>query len=409
MARHTTLILPAAKSGWEIWSCAGGGCTLRSVEEDPAKAVYGKGEILAALPAKLCRTLAFQAPVHDRRLARRLAYAQLEKRGLSAGSPERTSFDCRLLDLGKGRKAVSVDVLVADVFQHPPPSGLSGILPYAGLFPPAPGKPVILEEQGRLVFCVGAEGRLLYSQILSSARRRGNGLAGEIRVTILTLRQQGLIPEPSGLELRGDFSEEEARVLSAALGLPVEVKPRPEPDARALPKSGTVVSLLPAAARAALRKRRLRMLRALAGAAVAAVLLLWWGSAQAKLAALEKEAARLEATVQENTAAEGPSPGRAARERWMALRMALDPRRYPLVHLNALTRCMGEGGVVLARFESKTSELSARGAARTPADAYAFFNAVNADRELGVFSWSMAQPTITKDGAAIFEIKGKMR
>jgi hypothetical protein len=89
--------------------------------------------------------------------------------------------------------------------------------------------------------------------------------------------------------------------------------------------------------------------------------------------------------------------------------MALEPRRYPVAHLDGLTRCLTSGDVVLTRFESKVSDVSVGGTARTAMDAYNYFNAVSADSALGVYSWSMLQPSIGADGSATFEIKGKMR
>ena len=164
----------------------------------------------------------------------------------------------------------------------------------------------------------------------------------------------------------------------------------------------------------ALGLRRRHQLR---WAAVAALILLglWWGFAQrAKLAVLERKAAQLEGAVSAASGETGKVRAeqdrvRAAQERWAGLHLALEPRRYPLVVLNGLTRCLPGGAVVLARFECKVAELSATGTARSAMDAYAYFNAVSQDKELGVYSWSMIQPAIAADGTANFELKGQMR
>jgi hypothetical protein len=50
--------------------------------------------------------------------------------------------------------------------------------------------------------------------------------------------------------------------------------------------------------------------------------------------------------------------------------MALEPRRYPVAHLDALTRCLSAADVVLVRFESKVSDVSVSGTARSAMDAY---------------------------------------
>ena len=99
----------------------------------------------------------------------------------------------------------------------------------------------------------------------------------------------------------------------------------------------------------------------------------------------------------------------AGQARWAALRMALEPRRYPVAQLDGFARCITAADVVLTRFESKAADLSVSGTARSAKDAYTFFNAVSKDGPLGVYAWSMLQPTIAADGSATFEIKGKMR
>ena len=89
--------------------------------------------------------------------------------------------------------------------------------------------------------------------------------------------------------------------------------------------------------------------------------------------------------------------------------MALEPRRYPVATLDALSRCLTASDVVLTRFESKMADATVSGTARSAMDAYNYFNAVNKDPTLGVYAWSMLPPTIAANGSATFEIKGKMR
>ena len=89
--------------------------------------------------------------------------------------------------------------------------------------------------------------------------------------------------------------------------------------------------------------------------------------------------------------------------------MALEPRRYPVAHLDGLSRCLPAGDVVLTRFESKLADVVAAGTARSAKDAYQYYTAVSKDGPLGVYAWSMLAPTIAADGSASFELKGKMR
>jgi Tfp pilus assembly protein PilN len=415
MFRRTTVIIPAAEANWEVWSCAAGrDCVWQGSADNPGMATGGARQVVVALPARLCRTLSFSAPTQDRQLVRKLAYAQLEKRGLAGASPDQTPFDCHLHHSGDDGSLVSVDVVTpaatTPAWEVP---NARGFVPLPRLFDLPAGKLVILEEQGRLVLCAGADGRLVHSQIVSATRDLNGHAAPEIRIATLALQQQGVVQEVTGVELWGDFSSGDAQELSRQLNLPVQARARLAPGAGAVERESSP-RLLPAKARLALGVRRRQQLRWAAVAAVAS-LALWWGFAQrSKLAALERRAADLERAVSTASSETGQVRAeqdrvRAAQQRWVALHLALEPRRYPLMVLNGLTRCIPSGGVVLARFESKVSELSATGTARSAMEAYTFFNAVSQDKELGVYGWSMVQPTIAADGTATFELKGQMR
>jgi Tfp pilus assembly protein PilN len=100
---------------------------------------------------------------------------------------------------------------------------------------------------------------------------------------------------------------------------------------------------------------------------------------------------------------------RSASERWRAMRDVIEPRRYPLRHLDHVARVMPEGGVVLGDFESKGAEVTLRGRARAAGEAFAFVRSLNADEEARLFGWSMPEPQVGEDGSATFEIKGAMR
>jgi hypothetical protein len=412
--RRTTVIVPAAEANWEVWSCSPGhDCVWQGSAEDPAVASAGKRSVVVALPARSCRTLSFHAPTQDRHLVRKLAYAQLEKRGLAAGSPEQTSFDCHVHPAGEDRSLVSVDVVTPGSAPALDLARARGLFPFPRLFNLPEGKLIVLEEQGRLVLCAGAYGRLVYSQIVSTTRNLNGHAAPAIRIASLSLQQQEVVSEIAGVELWGDFSVGDAQELASQIGLPVVARARPALTAQAVERE-TSPQLLPMASRAARDQRRRRRLR-WAGPAAAAMLILAWGAWHYyKLVSLEKKAAQLETAVSASSGETSQLKAdqarvRSAQERWASLRLALEPRLYPAVVLNGLTRCVPSGGVVLVRFESKVSELTATGTARSAMDAYAYFNAVRQDQELGVYGWSMVQPAIAADGTATFQLKGQMR
>jgi len=413
MFQTATVILPSAGAHWEVWRC-GRAPVWQGQAGDPATAAGGGGVVMA-LPARACRTFAFSAPTEDRQLVRKLAFAQLEKRGLTQSGGEPVPFDCRVLEQGGGRSVVSVDVLLPGAAAALSSAKAAAAAPCARLFPIPPDKLVVMEEQGRLVLCAGSGGRLLHSQIVSATRDLNGHAAPEIRIAALALQQQGVLQDVKGVELWGDFTGEEAQELSRQLELPVEATARPAPDCALVRQEGGT-QLLPAATRQQLRRRRLGWMKG-AALALLPVAPAWWIYEQrAALAKVEAEAARMESTldVPADTAADaevraGHELVTAAQARWASLRMALEPRRYPVAHLEGLTRCQSAADVVLMRFESKVSELSVSGTARSAMDAYNYYNAVSADAPLGVYSWSMVQPSIGNDGTANFELKGKMR
>jgi hypothetical protein len=154
----------------------------------------------------------------------------VEKRGLTTLGVEQTAFECRVVAQENGRSLVSVDVVTQEIAATLNGSRARAIIPSARLFAIPDGKLVIVEEQGRLVLCAGAGGRLVHSQIVCATRELNGHATPEIRMAGLALRQQGILSEVTGIELWGDFSPNDALHVSEELNLPVEIKARPAPD-----------------------------------------------------------------------------------------------------------------------------------------------------------------------------------
>ena len=411
MLPSTVIALPAARSHWEAWKCArGGDAEWRGPAESPEQAAAG-GAVVIGLSARACRTFGFVVPTADPKLFRQLAFAQLERRGLTAGPAEETAFTCHLHRRSEGSSVLSVDVVLPEGAALGLPARTHGLAPAARFYPLPAGKIVLLEEQGRLVLCAGHGGQLIHSQVISGATRLDAHVAQEVRVAGLALPQQGLVPEITGVEVWGDFPADEVDALSRQLGLPVEVRARPAPVLRADLRRASA-ALLPAAIRTQARARRRRPLGWLAAAVVVAALFAVGWRQRSKLLALEAEAARLEAQVSAVSGEAGRVEGEQSRlkeiqDRWTALRPAVEARRYPLSQLNALSRCLDSSATVLTRFESKPDAVSVGGTARSAGDAYTFFNAIRAEPDLGLHNWSMPQPNLAADGTATFVITGK--
>jgi hypothetical protein len=414
MLPSTALILPAAKTLWEVWKgTRSGTAEWRGTAESPARATLESGAVVIGLPGRACRTFAFTVPTNDPTLFRQLAFAQLERRGLAASTPEDTSFICHVHETRPGHSVLSVDVVLPEGASLSLPPRTRGMLPAVRLFPLPAGRLVLMEEQGRLVLCAGIDGQLVHSQVISSAGGLDHHAGQELRVTSLALQQQGLMTEVTGVELWGDFPADEVAALTRQAGLPVEMRPRPAPVLRS-DQLRASAGLLPASIR---NRARARRRRPLGWIAAAAVLLL--GSAAAwqqhsQLVTLEATVVRMENEINAAASQTGRAEGEQSRLRttqaqWAALRPALEPRRYPLSQLNAIARCLGPTAAVLKRFESKPDIVAISGTARSAGEAYTLYNSIRTEPELALLNWSMVQPSLSDDGTASFEITGKPR
>ena len=414
MLPSTALILPAAKTLWEVWKgTRSGTAEWRGPAESPDRATLESGSVVIGLPGRACRTFAFTVPTNDPTLFRQLAFAQVERRGLAASTPEDTSFICHVHETRPGHSVLSVDVVLPEGASLSLPARTRGLLPAVRLFPLPAGRLVLMEEQGRLVLCAGIDGQLVHSQVISSAGGLDHHAGQELRVTSLALQQQGLMTEVTGVELWGDFPADEVAALARQAGLPVEMRPRPAPVLRS-DQLRASAGLLPASIRNRARARRRRPLGWIAAAAV--ILL---GSAAAwqqhsQLLTLEATVVRMENEINAASSQTGQAEGeqsrlRTAQAQWAALRPALEPRRYPLSQLNAIARCLGPTAAVLKRFESKPDIVAISGTARSAGEAYTLYNSIRTEPELGLLNWSMVQPNLSDDGTASFEITGKPR
>jgi hypothetical protein len=409
MFKPPHLILPAPGPGWEIWSPGPGGMIKGGWFEEPAAAAASVKKAVLALPARWCRTLAFSAPPADAKQARALAFTQLEKRGLATGSADQTSFSCQFFPMPGGSNLLIVDTLT--------PMGLSavgalkihGIIPAARLYSLPEQRLRIHREAGRMVLTAAWQGHAAHVQNLTAANHDAPALAAEISLTLMTLRQQGLLPPPTGIDWSAPLTDSEHAVVENALGLPVTVHTLPPPVPGPL-----APSLQPAGVREARARRRSQLLRGAAAAALPVAGFLWWQQQRQQLIALETEAARLQEAVTSTAGANAESRAgteqmRQTQQRWQGLRTALEPKRYPLIQLNQLTRCLGDAGIVLTRFETRGPDISVSGTAQSAGEAYQYFTTVAAEPELKICAWSMAEPGLRNDGTAQFELKGKMR
>ena len=217
-----TVILPGPSAHWEVWRCRSGSSSVRegSGETHLEGANVGRS-VVVALPSRSCRTFAFSAPTKDPEILRKLAFAQVEKRGLTSASLVQTPFRCHVVGERDGQSLVSVDVLLPDGAAALAGTPAGALLANSRLFQIPEGKLVILQEQGRLVLCAGAGGRLLHTQIVSATGDLRGHAASEIRIAMLALQQDEIISEITGVELWGEYPAADVERLSYQLGIPV--------------------------------------------------------------------------------------------------------------------------------------------------------------------------------------------
>ncbi|MDA0814317.1 MAG: hypothetical protein O3C21_18240 [Verrucomicrobia bacterium] len=388
--------------------CGNTTCTLKRSVATPVDAkVAGPGTVVG-VPAKYCRTIGLSLPTKDPVVMRKMAYSQLERRGLERGSAKETLFDCHILlqSRGKDHTEVSVDVM------SELPDGLElenarGFTASARLFPLPDHKLLLSQEQGQLVLSVGRNGKLIHSQVIGPFERLQNGAAQEINLTRIALEGEGVIDErTNGLVVWADCTEHDLANFRAGLDLPVELKLRPAPSA-ALASAASAGQLVPASVRLTRSRRR----RTLMVICLIAVLVMAYLAAlhrmKSRLDSMEAQIPNLEKQVDQTK--DVAAKVQQAQERWNALRPVLEPKRYPLVHLSHIARVMPGGGIRVTDFESKIKEVSVKGVARDTAAAYEMFRLVKENEELKVYNWDMPQPTVQNDSRASFEIKGNLR
>lgn len=366
----------------------------------------GPGTVVG-VPAKHCRTLALNLPSGDSAVLRKMAYSQIERRGLARGSLEETLFDCHSQQSDHdGETSVSVDVL-SDL-----PDGLElknarGYTAAARLFPLPANKLVLWREQDQLVLSVGRNGKLVYNQVIGPIDRLKNGAAHEIQMTQMALESEGLISDGNrGLEVWMDDPDIDLSVLRSGVGMPVEVKPRPEPSA-ALATSETTGEMVPSSVLVTRKRHRRTWMFLCLAAALAMAYIVVLHRMRSEVSALEAQIPDLEKQVEQTKGV--AEKVKQIQARWNTLRPVLEPKRYPLVHLSHIARVMPGGGVLITDYESKIKEVRIRGIARDTAAAYEMLRLMVGDEELKVYNWEMPQPTVMRDSRASFEIKGKLR
>lgn len=411
MPKARTILLPSQNDGWEVWSCGASSCALKKTVATPVQARAAGAGTVIGIPGRHCRTLGLKLPASDPAILRKMAFSQLERRGLARGPMKQTLFDCHQLPDGDAGNAsdscVSVDVLSdlpAD-FELPNARGYTAT---ARLFPLPGNKLVLWREHGQLILSASRNGRLVHSQVIGPVSRLQNGAAQEINLTRIALENDGLIDRaPDGLEVwADDISEEALAPLRACLDMPIDLRPRPDPSCE-LASMETAGKMVPDSVHATRRRHRRAWMTFCLIIALAMAYMVVLYHMKRGVEGLEAQIPQLERQV--NQTRDVAERVKRAQARWNTLLPVLEPKRYPLVHLSHIARVMPRGGVRISDFQSKISEVKLQGEARDAGSAYEMLRLLQADPGLDVYNWSMPQPSVQNEGQATFEINGKLR
>lgn len=397
-----TLLLPAPDAAWRVWKPRAS--SPGDAVDHPSSFTDTSKPLIIGLPASACRTIGLILPQSEDSVLEQMISAQLEKRGIKGSTELGRNF--RWYQLGA---AGPLAILSVDVLADPFPDQLA--VPHAADYTAAlrlsqlpHGHLVVVEEQGDEILAASFQGKLFHSHIIGQQSGDVPGLAQEILLAKLSLEAQQGFGTISGVTLVGSWDGTTPAELGAATGLPVEITTQLVKDAKLDTRGWT--SLLPPVVResqfAAKRRRKFIRIGVLSSIAVAALAFLGFSYLQIQ----EQKAAALADDV-EKTAPAAAEVKKTA-EHWKALAPAIEQNRYLLVQLNDITSVMPPSGIVIRKFEAKTTEIDIRGDARDAQTAFQFLEDIKKHRNLGRYEWSMPQPSV-KEKTASFRAQGKLK
>ncbi len=400
MISRNPVLLPTAQNDWELWATT----RLRRVD-DPA-ALNGQ-PLHFALPLDYCRSFPLFLPSKDRKIFKDLIYAQLERRHLVSPTSN-ARFDFEPIERTPEGTLVRVDFVNRELPQTWEDKKALSYATSLRYYPFPAGKAVVLRERGRLVLVINRGGKLLYSSILNQTGEVDDRVASEIQAAVMSLSARGFLKAPvDAVELWGGaFSPDAVEKLRAALEIEVTYREPPQPEGVRRPPNG---ALLPASADVGAKKRRQMLYVVLGVLFLAVIYVLVLKQFRDRLTDLQAKIDAQEENLGTNSA--NSADHAAARTRWRAMANAIDPQRYPMVQLNAISQVMPPDGVVLSSFETKISEVKLQGKANSAKAVFDFLENLNVHPHLSaVYHWSRKkEPNLDDDGTAHFELIGKLK
>lgn len=402
MAKFLTAI-PEADGGWIVFS---GKKPVRG-GNDLHEAADKKAGILVGVPVAKAPTFSIVVPTSDSSLFRQMAYAQIEKRGLSEGSMAATLFDYDVLEQGHGKTRLAVHV-----FDTPLPDDY--ILNQAAGYAPSPlvrqrleNGAVLWKEHRQLVIAIFRDGKLAHSQVLTCAPELNAVTAREINFLLLALEGDPAFEDSLPEKLVVVWGEDEEtsaadrEAFAGKVGLETAFALPTGAHRKAVPRP----SLTPRPILAHRRRKKNAAWLALASVIIVAGYFLFgalkWKKAEAqaqKIEALKRKIAIVEPDVLEI---------QRIQERWAKMEPAFDLKWFPVVQLSRITQALPGTGVVIREYESRGRDIYIKGDARDVQLAFRLEEDLGKIDGFDHYQWTMPKPNMNSDNTASFRIEGK--
>ncbi len=396
--------MPTEERGWDIWALSGRTPkrvkTVEMLDEVPAD---GKG-VIVGLPAQECTSFSVTVPTTDQALFGDMVQAQVEKRGLAAHGGLETVSAYHVVERERTGSLISVDVLPSDFSEDLCLHQAVAYTPSGRLFHIPDHTAAVLREHGRLILLAGKHGKMTYSQILTAGSEFNPALAQELNLAILSLQGAGQLSERVTLEIWSEVSPEAKTLLTSSLTVPVEVRPRPNPEATFASEASSPMLPLPVQA-ARHRKQRIQKIRTGILALTALYVTIAVG-----LTILFHDRNERAITMEARISDRRPEAEfiRQSMTRARILAPAIEKRFYPLRQLNQVTSLMPPSGIVFLKFITQEQNLRLEGLARDSQLVYQLKEDLEKSDDFRGYAWDMAPPQVnSQNNTASFRLEGK--
>ncbi|HEX8371358.1 MAG TPA: hypothetical protein VF585_01140 [Chthoniobacterales bacterium] len=393
------LLRPATELGWELWATAPGAPrevsrfeTLPDLEKRNLRAV--------ALPADTVLVISRWLQTTEDAVLPEMVAILLERQGLMPREEGGKTFSLTPVLREENRTLVAIRLLGAQVPIQLCQPQVERFEVSADLQPLVGDGLTLWREGGRLVGAFSRAGSLIHLQSFHEGVL-SQSIVLELFCTRLQLETEEILGSEFAISLIGDFSEEEASLLTAIIGT--------------LPQFTSVVTpVLPAAAsgltppmvevqrqRIRTRQRIERVVLSVAG--IYALLLIGLILNVAWLSFSNRRVAKA-------TAADQPTVDaiRSTAARWNSMEDAINPAIYPLEVLFQSASLLPEDGVRFTLFQGRDRRVTISGEANSVAVAFKLGEDFKGKTELAYFDWTMPSPkTDLPNDRAGFEITGE--